>query len=93
MSWEVHSGAPSFLSGLFEPRNDGSVSYTEESRWWRGPYVAQTPWSCGRSRSICERPPRKSELTAVGKPPDDSLRHKSAACNKKRYILQRGVVS
>jgi len=31
MSWEVHSGAPSFLNGLFEPRNDGSVSYTEES--------------------------------------------------------------
>jgi hypothetical protein len=31
MSWDVHSGAPSFLNGLFEPRNDGSVSYTEES--------------------------------------------------------------
>jgi Family of unknown function (DUF5677) len=31
MSWEVHSGAPSFLNGLFEPRKDGSVSYTEES--------------------------------------------------------------
>jgi hypothetical protein len=29
MSWEVHTGTPSFLSGLFEKRNDGSVSYTE----------------------------------------------------------------
>lgn len=31
MSWDVHSGTPSFLNGLFETRNDGSVSYTEES--------------------------------------------------------------
>lgn len=29
MSWQVHAGSPSFLAGLFEQRNDGSVSYSE----------------------------------------------------------------
>lgn len=31
MSWEVHAGTPSFFVGLFEQRNDGSVSYTENA--------------------------------------------------------------
>jgi hypothetical protein len=31
MSWEVHAGAPSFSSGLFEQRNNGRVSYTESA--------------------------------------------------------------